>query len=322
MDANATRGPIRTWGRAGLRPATGLLAVVVVGLLTLAALGGRAEGAQGKAQDEGGQAAAGTQERSITTVGYGQASVPAETVAMQFVVSTQEAYGSPFPRLSPNDTLGDAERAAAEPIVQAIVDAGVPEDAIEVLTSPALGSGFGPQGGRGIYRLDFTVEGPDLTLERLNGIVNAAGQATAVEGQILGFVGARYLVADCGPVRLASREAANEDAMARAEEQAALIGVGLGEELRSVDGVAAAGSSDFSPYAGVLPTGVGGCDPATDPSVSFGVGASVSVPAFDPVAPAEVAVYTEVAVTYAVDEDAAPPDVGSLPATPEATPAE
>lgn len=319
---DATRGPNRTWGQGRLGPVSGVVAVVVVGLLVLMALGGRAEVAEGRAQGEAGQAASASGEQSITTVGYGQASVPAETVVVQFVVSTQEAFGGPFPRLSPNDTLGEAERAAAEPIVQALGEAGVAEDAIEVLTSPALGSGFGPQGGRGVYRLDLTVEGPDVTLEGLNEIVNAAGQATAEEGQILAFIGARYLVSDCGPVRLASREAANEDALARAEEQAALMGVGLGEELRSVDGAAAAGSAGFSPFGGVLPTGVGGCDPVTDPSVTFGVGASVSVPAFDPVAPAEVAVYTEVAVTYAVDEDAAPPDVGSLPATPEATPAE
>jgi uncharacterized protein YggE len=283
---------------------------LAAGLLVLAAVGGLRETA---AADMGrrwqGQVSPADGERSITTIGYGRAAVPAETVEMQLVLSTQEAYGSPFPRLGPDDTLGEAELTAAEPVVQALVGAGVPEEDVQVLTSPAL-TAFGGQGGRGVYRLDLSLEGPDLNLDRLNELVNAAGQAAAEEGQILSFVGARFRVADCGPVRQESRQAANEDALTRAEEQAELMGVELGPQLRSVDGTAAAGSSEFAAYAGILPASIGGCDPATDTDVSFGPGTTITVPTFDPTAPAEVEVYTQLTATYAIGPESNATPVG------------
>ncbi len=276
------------------------LAWAAAGLLILTVLVGGANAGAALAQEEQEQATPAAGERSITVIGYGGATVPAEIATVQMLFSTQEAFAGPFPRLGPDDTLGEAEREAAEPIVQAIVDAGISEETVRVLTSPAL-SGFGGSGGRGVFRLDLTVEDEALNLERMNELVNAAGQAAAVEGITLTFVGARYDVADCGPVTREALQSANDDTRARAEEQAELMGVELGEALRSSE-VAAPSGGGFSPYPGILPSVRGGCDPVIDPSVSFGPGTSFSVPAFDPTVETEVDVYTQVIVTYAVSD--------------------
>src|SRR5918995_7031917 len=107
---------------------------------------------------------------TLTVTGFGSASVPAETVAIQILVSPADYFGGPPTELAgtPSADGGDT----ASPVVEAPRGVDVPDDAVQVVTSPALASSFGP-GTPGTARLDITLDGADLA--RVNEVIDAAG---------------------------------------------------------------------------------------------------------------------------------------------------
>jgi len=227
---------------------------------------------------------------TVQAVGYGRASAPADRAVLQIVAMPAENYG-PGPidigPPTPNATPGDAARAAAAPVVEAIAATGVPHEAIAVVVSPALPGPFSVQDGRRSFRVDVALDGP--TADRVNAAVDAAGAAMAQDNLTLVKVGLAYTVADCAAVERRAREAAMADARARAGQQADLMGAELGDASRVEDGPTPADGK------GVCGAPV----PASDNSVYFAAGSSGStLPAFAVGAPAEVVVNVEIRATF------------------------
>ena len=286
MDAiRGSRSSIRP-GRNGFGPA--LRGAVLIGASALAAVAGLTGSTRALAQDTESPA------RGITVVGYGQASAEAETAILQ-LVATEEEFGSPPRAPDPEATPGAEEREAVEPIVDGLVAAGVAEDDIDVVVSVGIGDYYGP-GGPGVARIDVTVDPP--TVERVNELINAAIVAAAEENMVISPLGVGYEVAECRPLEREAREAALEDARARAEIQAELLGVELGEPVASRD-VPIGPASAFSAYYGPYAVTEAGCAP---PSPDISTGAPITVPPFDPTAGAEVEAFVQIEVTFAIAE--------------------
>ena len=129
-------------------------------------------------------------------------------------------------------------------------------------------------------------------------IVGTVGAAE--ENLVLSLIGVGYAVADCTPLERDAREAAFNDARARAELQAELMGVSLGEAVAASD-VPLNFSETLGAYYGVVtPTQV----PCSPPAPAPTSGSPVSVPPFDPTDGAEVNVYAQIAVTFEIATDA------------------
>ena len=275
-------------GRGRLAPCFKLS--ILAGALALAAVGAvvGTSSARALAQDAPTEA-----ERGITTIGYGEASAPAETGTLQIVI-TQEEFGPSRP-LRPGATPGAEEREAVAPAVDALRAAGVAEEDVEVVVGPLIGDFYGPF-GPGVARLDVALDRP--TAERVEELINAATLGAAEEGLFLGQVGVGYEVADCRSLEREARQAAIADARERAELQADLLGVALGEPVASSD-MPAVPAAAFAAYFGPIAVGEGGCAPPIATPVT---GAPISVPPFDPTGEAEVEVYAQISVTFAIGD--------------------
>lgn len=251
----------------------------------------------------GAQDAAESPTRGITVIGYGQSSVPAETAVLQMLASQVE-FGGPRPP-DPGATPGAEEREAVVPMVDALVAAGVAEEDIEVVVRPVVGQFYGP-GGPGVARVDVRIDSP--TPERVREVIDAGIVGAAEEDLVLYQIGVGYGVADCAPLERQAREAALANALARAELQAELMGMPLGEAVAASDVPVNYPEALAAYYGGFAPTQVACSPPAPAPTT----GAPVSVPPYDPSDEAEVNVYAQVAVTY---------ETGAVGSGAEATPA-
>ncbi len=229
--------------------------------------------------------------QGITVSGFGVASVPAETADLQIIVS-QTNYGPPS-GLQPGATPGAEERMQSESVVTSLTDAGVAEGDIDVIVSPVLSSYYGPS-GPGVARIDVSIESP--TAERIAEIVDAATVGAANERLVIGQVGVSYGVTDCAPLRRRAAEAALVDVRTRAELQADIVGVELGE-ITGVTDVPVDPSGSWSPYyGGFFPLSIA-CGPAVP---VLPTGASVTLAPYDPTAEAAVSVYAQIVVTYEI----------------------
>ncbi len=282
---NKTTGS-RSWiGFGGRRLGPALRGTLLAGVLGLVAAVGPLVSVQA-------QQAADEPTRGITVIGYGKSSAPAETAEIQLVAS-QEEYGPPRAP-DPDATPGAAEREAVGPMVEGLVATGVAEEDIEIVVSSVIGGFYGP-GGPGIARVDVTVEDP--TQERIDELINAATVGAAEENLVLNQIGVGYGVADCAPLEREARETALDDARTRADLQAELMGVALGDAV-AVSDVPLNLSEALNAYYGLFtPTQLACSPPAPAPTS----GSPVSVPPFDPTDGAEVNVYAQVAVTYAFE---------------------
>jgi uncharacterized protein YggE len=230
--------------------------------------------------------------QGITTIGYGKSSAPAETAEIQMVV-TQEEFGPPRAP-DPDATPGAQEREAVGPMVEGLQAAGVAEEDISVVVGAVIGGFYGP-GGPGVARVDVQVDAP--TQERVTELIDAGTVGAAEENLVISLIGVGYGVADCAPLERQARELAFADAGTRAELQAELMGVQLGEPVAASDlPVNYAGAFDAY-YGPLAPTQVSCSPPAPVPTG----GSPVSVPPFDPTDAAEVNVYAQVAVTFTID---------------------
>jgi hypothetical protein len=176
-------------------------------------------------------------------------------------------------------------------MVQSLIDAGVAEDDIEVIVSPAIGNFYGP-GGPGVARVDIAIEQP--TPERITELINAGIVGAAQEDLSVQLIGVGYGISDCSVLQRDARSAALADATARAQLQAELMGVSLGNPVAASDVPVDYPAALAAYYGPTTPTDVGCSPPAPAPTA----GSPISVPPFDPTGSAEVQVYAQVAVTY------------------------
>ncbi len=164
---------------------------------------------------------------TVSVVGYGEASTPAESAIIQLTVSGDPYGPPPVPR--PGATPGAEEREAIQPIIAALVDAGLHEEEIEILVGPFVGETFSAY-GPALAVLRFSLESPDLA--RISELVDAATSGAADEGLTIGGL---YEVADCEALEREARDSATAHARANADVQAELLGVEIGEVIGSQD---------------------------------------------------------------------------------------
>jgi uncharacterized protein YggE len=234
---------------------------------------------------------------NIEVVGYGTASGPADGATLQLLVVRDVPYGEesqPTPSSGSGVSSGSSQgRGSLAPLVDAIMGEGVDEANVHVLTSPSLISVCDNYSRCSSSRIDVTVAQP--TLDQLNAIVDAVGKEAVSSGMTIQDVGVGYTAADCSPLTRKAREAATADAKKRAAEQAEVLGVGLGKLLVS------------SEEAPTDPRDASGC---TIPKTGYGDSwwtagsAGLSVPSFDPSAPPQATVTVQIALAYAINEEA------------------
>ncbi len=253
-------------------PAPLVVGLVLLSLLTMA---------------PGGAHAQDTPQVGITVTGVGEASAPADTAELQLLLVTADFFGGPPEEFEPDATPaapGDMEASLAT-VVEAIVAEGVDESAIAVVLSPTSGDRFG-RGDGSVGRIDLTVAEP--TRDGLNSLLAAADAAAMEHGLMLTQVGVAFDLEDCAAVEREARLAAIEDAQARAEVHAELLGVQIGPVTASSD----------SPYFGLI--GPAPCGFSGSSYSSEGYGIPVTLPSYDPGAEPEVEVYVLLNLTFAI----------------------
>ncbi|MDQ3412159.1 MAG: SIMPL domain-containing protein [Chloroflexota bacterium] len=247
--------------------------------------------------------------RTIVVTGTGVATAPAETARIQFLIATDGDIGrgdmpmseaaieaqnemlqstpvaeqSQFPSVS--DVFGPVVLTEEDlaPVILAVIDAGAPEDAITVQTGPAIGGFYGP-GAPGYGLVEILL--PDPTLARVNAIVEAAN-SSALGVLALQSAGVEYNVADCGSLLDAARQAAFDDARARAEALAPHIGASVGAPVQVND------------FGTSLPQGGTSCPPTPDMAYGlYGPSPGFNTPPFNGLAPAEARVVVQLSMTY------------------------
>ena len=179
----------------------------------------------------------------------------------------------------------DAERLA--PVIDAVATSGgVAREAVTIDLSPLATEPFGNR--RESARLDFEVAQPDPAA--LTDLIAAASDAAAADGMVIQVAGVLYNPADCAVVEQEAAAVAQADAADQAGRLADLLGVTLG-------GVVAASTN---PYFGIDPE-VSGCSGQQSSffDSSYG-GLGITVPVFDPSAPAEVEVYAVLTMSYEI----------------------
>jgi uncharacterized protein YggE len=220
----------------------------------------------------------------VATIGYGMASAPAETATIRFSVIDYN-YNPTGAQLS-----GEQVRATIQPVIDALVDAGVPEDAMEIIVGPRLVE-MTKYEGPALALVRLEVANP--TADRVGEIIAAATSGATAARLSLGITGVRYGIADCAALDRQAREAAIADATSRAETQAALLGIELGEVVGSRD-LPVQQQTVNGPYGTV--TAETSCTPPMAP-VSYGAS---NLPPFDPTAEATVTTYAQVELTWEV----------------------
>lgn len=236
----------------------------------------------------------------LTVTGRGDAQAPADRATLQLIIGNPNYAGPPFPQAG--EIPGERERETVAPIVDALIEAGVPEDGIEVIVGPGLseiGTYFGPA------LAIILVEVADPEAQQLSDLVNVANGAAADERLVIGRTNVVFAVEDCAPLEREARASAVADAREQASVMAGLAGVSTGD----VTGVRVLAPETpqgaYVPYGIMLPSAPQSCDLEdllTNPSATF------LLPSFSPDTEPEVIVSVAVEMTFAI--------TGSAQATP------
>jgi uncharacterized protein YggE len=181
----------------------------------------------------------------ITVQGYGSASVTADSAILEFYFGGKEipadgtgirdstepgAAGGAEPESAPETLAQPITEADLQPVVDAIVAAGVAADDVEVIVSPYYGDPY--------YVGSATVRATVRNIGTVQAVVDAATQATAGLAELsLSGTNVSYTVSDCAALEQAAMEAAVADARQRATSFAGVLGVTLGS---------VAGASNYS----------------------------------------------------------------------------
>lgn len=223
----------------------------------------------------------------ISVVGRGEAHAPADTATLQIAVGELNYGGPTVPQAGV--VPGERERDVVAPIVTALVDAGVPEEQIDVIVGPSvaeMGTYFGPA----MALIKVVVDDPER--EQLSDLVDTVTAAAADERLVVGRTNALYSIEDCSPLEREAREAAVEDAYQQAEVMTELVGVSLGD-ITGVRDVPSEPQAGFSPYGSVAP--VSTCGSENLAAATYG---ALALPPFDPTMEPEVGAYAAVEVTF------------------------
>lgn len=261
-----------------------------------------------------------TGEPSIVVNGVGEASAAAETATIQFLIGsggfdmgmamieaggmtrtevvgapavaadgTPEAGGPGEPSPAIAGPMGPPQltEAQLEPVVQAIVDAGVDAEDVSVNVGPSV-SGFAGPGGPGTGLVEVTLDQP--AAEAVEEIVTAGSEAAADNGFFVQQLGVGYDVADCAPLEREAQQAAIADGREKAAQLAESLGVTLGDLIQA---------SDYSNFGPPFAADDGGC-PVSPEFGYYGPGSAFNTPPFDPEAPAEAEAYAQVNLVFAI----------------------
>lgn len=257
--------------------------------------------------------------RTIQVMGTGAATAPAETARIQLSLVRYADYAvdpmAPMAPMAPMEEVavevdveigeGTPEAVMSEPavtmasspnvviteddlapVLDALVAAGAPEDAIRVNTGPSIGGYFGP-GAPGYALIEIMV--PDPTVELVKEIIMAASDEVAGGSISMEQVGVEYNVADCTPLLEAAQAAAFADARARAESLAQHFGATVGAPVLV---------SDFGMTQMPLVGGTG-CPPTPDMAYGiYGPMTAFNTPTFSELNPAEARALVQVSVSY------------------------
>ncbi len=224
----------------------------------------------------------------LSVIGRGTATAPADTAILQLAIS-EGPYGPP-----PAPQPEDVQRQAIEPIVQAVIDAGVSEDDIDVIVGPYVG-GFGGYYGPATAALRISIESP--TAQGISDLVQAATTAATDARLVIGAVGAIYGLDDCTALQREARELALDDARQQAEDMAELIGVTLGGIVASRD-IPVVPQLTYGPY-GPTPA-IDPCGDLTEAVMAYG---GAALPPVDPTADPLVVIDAHIEVSFSLPGD-------------------
>lgn len=232
----------------------------------------------------------------LTVVGYGSASAAADNAIIEFYFGTNGdgvvPQGVPETRSSSGSSgvavasePGSDEKALAQqesdpiteaelqPVIDALVGAGVSRDDIEFIGQsyydPYFSSATLRATVRDVGAVDGTVE---AARDAVGGVPNVQLQSTNVS----------YTLEDCASLEVAAMEAAVEDAGDRSQALATVLGVGVGA-------VTGASNYSYSPFGGT-PCDIGYIGPVPLGGVAYAEGQTN-----------EVTVFAQIGVTYAIN---------------------
>jgi uncharacterized protein YggE len=230
---------------------------------------------------------------SIVVTGLGSASAPAEQAVIQLLIVRAEPYSSAFASDTPVPTVaaGAVSTGSLAPVVAAIEDSDVDKQAIRVVSSPSLISVCSSSASCSAVRIEVIVDQPNL--DQINAIINAAGEAAGSQTLTVQDVGVGYRVADCHALHDLARADAAADARSRADAQAVVLGVKLGNLVVSTE------------EAPPEPEDDNGCAPlhGSNSDAWWTPGSvGLTTPAFDPQDAPEVVVRLQLSLAYAIVE--------------------
>jgi len=226
----------------------------------------------------------------ITVQGYGSASADPDSAIVEFYFSRSGGVEpQPVPEATPGAANGSSgvetrDSAAApgqvepireadlQPVIDAIVGAGVPRDKVEF-----IGQSYYDK-----YYSSATLRATVDNIDIVDGVVAAAQDAAAGLGDIyLNGTNVSYTVRDCAALEKAAMESAVADANERGAAFAEALGAGLGE-------IVGASHYSYAPYGGTA------CDGTfTGPYPVGGV-------AYTEGARGQVQVFANVSITYGI----------------------
>ena len=183
----------------------------------------------------------------ITVQGFGSAAITADSAILELYFGGKATGVEPAqrdssePGSSGGGFYGEAQpelalqaqqitEADLQPVVDAIVAAGVPAGDVEVIVTPYYGDPY--------YGGSATVRATVGNVDSVDAVVKAATDAAAGLADItMQGTNVSYTVSDCAALERAAMEAAVKDARERATSFAGVLGVGLGD---------VAGASNYS----------------------------------------------------------------------------
>jgi uncharacterized protein YggE len=219
---------------------------------------------------------------SIAVTGTGKASAPAEGAVIQIVVRRSDVALGDAAATPATEPLTEAD---VQPVVEALVAAGIPAAAIEILITPVapfIGP-FGPGTAQ------ILAAGDETVVAILGTAIPAAIDAALAANLAVDQAAAGYTVTDCAAVETAALREAVDNARAQAEQLAEILGVELG------DLTLVARQPSYATYGG--PAGGPCAEPLTVESVKVG---SVYLPPFNAAIAPEFEIYATVNLTYAI----------------------
>jgi len=186
-------------------------------------------------------------QNGITVQGFGSAAITADSAILEFYFGGKATGVEPAqrdssePGSSGGGSYGEAQpepalqvqqitEADLQPVVDAIVAAGVPAGDVEVIVTPYYGDPY--------YGGSATVRATVGNVDSVDAVVKAATDAAAGLADIsMQGTNVSYTVSDCAALERAAMEAAVKDARERGTNFASVLGVGLGD---------VAGASNYS----------------------------------------------------------------------------